>query len=271
MQLAKTRVAPLACALVTLAIATPDAGAIVSGNPMAKPQNSFVGKWNGSSAVAIGSKWIVTARHNGGNLNTKFKMGGVFYTTSAIFNHSSADIAVVRLNETLPGWHNITNVTAAQPIVIGGMGRIAGDTLRDGFYWSGPNAETWGANRVEWAVGDFIAFDWDLSGTGPGALTGAVPHEAAFALNDSGGGVFVAQSNGTLALAGIGVGVSEANMTRNGSWSYAVNLNPYLNWIQNVAGVPIVTVPNGPGVAIPSPASAAALGLGLALSTRRRR
>jgi hypothetical protein len=271
MDIRKSRTAPLACAVIALGALAADAGAVVTGSAMPRPANSYVGKWNGSSAVAIGPNWIVTARHNGGNLNTKFKLNGVYYTTSAIFSHASADIAVVRLNEDLPGWHAITNVAAAQLVVVGGMGRVAGESLRDGYWWSGPNAETWGANRVDWAAGDFIAFDWDLSGTGPGVMTGAVAHEAAFALNDSGGGVFVQQANGSFAVAGIAIGVSEANLTRHGSWSYALNLNSYLSWMQNVAGVPVVTVPSGPGVAVPAPGGVALLSIAVCLAARRRR
>lgn len=264
------RTSPIAGAIVAACALAAPAGAVITANPMARPSNSFVGRWNGSSAVAIGPNWIVTARHNGGNLNSKFRYGNVNYSVDAIYNHHAADIAVIRLQGSLPGWHDITPVAAGQLIAVGGMGRIAGDTLRDGFHWAGPNAETWGQNRVDWAVGDFIAFDWDLSGGSAGSMAGAVMHEAGFAMNDSGGGVFVLRSDGSLALAGLAVGVSELNVTRHGSWSYALNLNGYLNWMRNVVGVPFTTPPAPIGQPIPAP-GAAALFLSAAACTLRRR
>lgn len=272
MQNEKFRASSLWGALIGACAITGPAGAVITANPMARPSNSFVGKWNGSSAVAIGSHWIVTARHNGGNLSTKFKYDGVNYTTDAIFSHGTADITVVRLNEQLPGWHSIGPVSAGQTITIGAMGRVAGASLRDGYWWAGPNTETWGQNRVEWAVGDFIAFDWDLSGGSAGSMTGAVPHEAGLAMNDSGGGIFVNQADGSLRLAGIAVGVSELDLTRHGSWSYALNLNPYLNWMQNVVGVNGNTPPPAPGQAVPAPGGASLLlASALLLGARRRR
>jgi hypothetical protein len=65
---------------------------------------------------------------------------------------------------------------------------------------------------------------------------GVVPNEAAFALHDSGAGLFVTGPNGQLQLAGTAVTVSGAGASAYGSSSYCVSLHTAQSWIDGITG-----------------------------------
>ena len=217
-----------ASALLALAGAASPACAIVTGDEMSAPSEGYVGTFNGSSGVAIGAHWFISAKHVGGSVNSMFTMKGVTYRAVQIVQHPTMDIMLVRVAETLPGYHTIAedaDVQSGSPCVLGGWGVTAGDALSDGWNWNGPHKETWGANLID-SAGSIISIQFDGPSSGI-----AVPHEATFAVNDSGGGLFVYGPEGDLRLAGIAVSVTGWGSSRYGNAAFAISLPQLYNWI----------------------------------------
>jgi hypothetical protein len=222
-----------ATAAFVLAALPADASAVVvfGAVGMDAPTHGFVGAWNGSTAVAVGDQWILTAAHVGGSVKGRFTLNGEKFRGVERFVNKDADLALVRVDGLLPGWHAITaDVSRKDEVLLAGAGRVAGADVRDGYKWSNTKELTWGANVVESTSRGRITLEFDAD------RRGALAYEAGFAMNDSGGGVFTVSETGELLLAGIARGVSELNVTRRGSLSYAVLLADHLDWIASILG-----------------------------------
>jgi hypothetical protein len=142
------------------------------------------------------------------------------------------------LADTLPGYHLLaSDVRAGDRAVLGGYGNTAGNAVAGGYDWNGAQAETWGANTIDNA-GSLIVIDFD----NPGA-SDAVPHEALFAVHDSGAGLFVYADDGSLELAGTAISVTGWNQTVYGNLAYCINLDYLRNWIEPIVapGRPITS------------------------------
>lgn len=232
------------------------ANAVVTvGDGMERPDNGFVGRFRGASAVAVGEHWILTAAHVGANRSNTFRMNGATYGVESFVRHASADLMLVRLDGPLSGWHSVTgDARAGDRVLLAGVGYT--DAA-----WSGERALAWGENVLTGANGA-LSMRFDAN------PRRALPHEAGFALYDSGGGVFVELADGSLALAGIASSVSHFGRTVDGSMSYAVGLDDYLDWI--------VQTTNGEAAiarirSIPAPGAACLALVGALGGARRRR
>lgn len=229
-------------ALGAATLCTPNAEAlVVHGAPLAKPAKSYVGSWNGSSAVAIGPRAVVTAKHVQGLVTQRFTMNGVQYTVKAIHPHPSADMQIIELNNQLPGWHKLA-VTPypGQRTTICGMGYIAGAGTSQGYAWSSTRAETWGMNTIDTVTTWYLVTRFDNSVNNPS--------EAMFATFDSGGGVFIEQPDGSLAIAGIAVSVSSSTgFSAFGDRGYAVNVAAQAAWLAPFTAPPCLGDLNGDG------------------------
>lgn len=258
----------------------PNASAIVvfGGQGMDAPDNGFVGSWNGSSAVAVGDRWILTAAHVGGRERGRFEMFDERYRGVERFVNHDADLALIRLNDLLPGWHAITDdISRGDDVLLAGAGRVAGDEVRGGYEWSRNRELTWGANVVESTRRGRIEVEFDAD------RRGSVEFEAGFAMNDSGGGVFTVTESGELLLAGVARGVSELGVTRTGSSSFAVLLGEHLDWINSILGEQsdwyanwldeqtLLAALSEVPVETPAPGAAIVMLGGLALASRHRR
>ena len=212
----------IACASAASAVV------VVNGDEMSAPANGYVGNWNGSSGVAISPHWLITAKHVGGSVNGNFALKGLLYRAVQIVQHPTMDLQLVRVAEELPGFHELADpltIEAETPCVLGGWGVIAGTPLADGWTWSGTRRETWGANVID-SPGPLLAIQFDNP-----AGTRAVPHEALFGVNDSGGGMFVYGPGGELELAGVAVSVTGWGSSRFGNAAFAINVAEMHNWI----------------------------------------
>ncbi len=248
-------------------------GVVVAGHdPMQRPLNGYVGSWNGSSAVCIGPNWIISAKHVGGSVGGFFTMRGVQYRAVEIVPHPSQDIELIRVAETLPGYHRIaTGVTSGDVGVLGGCGVTGAPTYNNGYAWTGPHQETWGMNTIE-GVGSLISVRFDNP-----ASAEAVPNEAIFAVNDSGAGLFVYAADGSLELAGVAVSVTGFGSSVYGNWAFSVKLDSLRTWILPIAdpGAPITSSVEAPragvlGGGVPADVWAGAVGLGAVAGRRRR-
>lgn len=219
-------------------------GVVVSGlSPMARPADGWVGSWNGSSCVAVGRYWFVTAKHVGGSVGQMVTMRGVDYRSVEVRPHPSYDVQLIRVAEEVPGFHKLAvNVGFGDPVVIGGYGVTGAAPLPSsaGYDWNGPRQETWGANVIE-GDGNLLAIRFDP----PNSLS-AVPEEAIFAVNDSGGGLFAYGSDGSLELAGIAVSVTNFGSSPWSTSGFALNIDMYRTWILPIVD-PTAPISSGTG------------------------
>lgn len=252
----------------------PDAHGVVCANddPMPLPDNGYIGWWNGSSAVAIGPNWIISAKHVGGSVGGSFWMRNVQYRAVEIIQHATQDIQLIRVAETLPGYHRLaTGASVGDVALLGGYGATAGNPVAHGYDWTGAHEETWGANIIT-AAGSLLVIRFD-NPSGPDA----VPHESIFAVNDSGAGLFTVAGDGSLELAGVAVSVSSWGQSTYGSYAYSVNMAALRTWILPIAdpGTPITSSSVAPraslfgGGVLPA-AWAGAVAFGAVVGRRRR-
>lgn len=251
--------------LAALAAAEPASGLVVRGGSMERPEWGMVGSWKGSSAVLIGERWAITARHAGGNAGESLAVRGRPLTAEAVVPHPTADVSLIRVSGAFTAWHRVVaDPRIDERLVLGGYGQSAGAAIgNEGWAWGGPAGESWGENRLSATANGLLAARFDLSDTA------ATLHESGLATGDSGGGFFVEGAGGTLLLAGVSIGVSAAGQTVNGSVSYAVSLGGLAPWIESVIGAPVIG--SRTEAFVPAPGAALLAVVGAFWSARRRR
>lgn len=207
-------------------------GLVVSGlDPLPAPTNGYIGNFRGCTGVCIGTDWIISAKHVGGEVGSWFICKDQAYQVVECRPHPTMDLVLYRMDRPLPGFHRLAESAAlGDPVILGGFGFTSSGAMPDasGYDWNGPRQETWGANVIDGEGGMFsITFD-------PPSHARAVPHEGQFALSDSGGGMFVVAADGSLQLAGIAVSVMGWGSSRWGYSGFALNLTLVRNWIQPI-------------------------------------
>lgn len=251
--------------VAALAAAEPATALVVRGGSMERPEWGMVGSWNGSSAVLIGERWAITARHAGGIPGDALSVRGRAFIADDVVSHPTADVSLIRVRGAFEAWHRV--VTDPQPderMVLGGFGQSAGAAIgSEGWAWGGPSRESWGENRLSATVNGLLAARFDLTDAA------ALQHESGLATGDSGGGFFVEGAGGTLLLAGVSVGVSVAGQTVNGATSYAVSLGALAPWIDSVIGAPVAG--SRADAFVPAPGPAALAAMAAVCGARRRR
>ena len=140
------------------------AQAVITADPSPLPVNGFVGLFRGSSCVAVGNFWFVTAKHTGDGTGQGILMRGQWYTVVETIPHPNFDVQLLRVAEAVSGYHRFASeVRYLDPCVLGGWGATAGGSLPNstGFDWNGPHVETWGENTIEdYAAEGSIAARW---------------------------------------------------------------------------------------------------------------
>lgn len=215
-------------ALVGLHFHASSTKAVVTADPNPLPINGFVGTFRGSSCVAVGNFWFVTAKHTGDGTGQSILMRGQWYTVVETVPHPVYDVQLLRVAEAVPGYHRFaTEVHYLDPCVLGGWGATAGAPLPNntGFDWNGPRVETWGENTIE-GEGTLLAVRFDAP-----TSNFAVPHESVFAVNDSGGGLFIPGPGGSLELAGIAISVMGWGSSQYGTAAFCLNIDVFRNWM----------------------------------------
>lgn len=187
-----------------------------------RPPEDVVGRWGyNSSCVVIWPNYVITTRHQGGNLNTPVKIGGVTYAISEIWDHNTADLRIAKLSDA-----NLTNFVGiyentneiGKNIVLGGYGVGRGELLQKqgityGYRWDNAGNTTlrMGTNRIqitesnsvlEGFTSDIIIADFDGLNEGWATI-----YEGALTGYDSGGGWFI-KAGGKWKAAGLSRAVS---------------------------------------------------------------
>jgi hypothetical protein len=229
--------------------------------------NAPTGSWNvdwtnvynyqGSSGVAVGSHWLLTAAHVGDDLfSTTLTINGTNYYQQEIVFHSAAhdpahsnkaDLALIRFDKAFPGYYPLftgTFPTQTFPtdrrrnsvlVGFGTTGQVFSTYYQDSQTGNTGTAR-WGSNKIDYPTSanydvqgstgltfnDGIALLFTLSGT---------PYEAGVGIRDSGGGVFVNDA-GTWKLAGIIT--SRYGGPTDLTGTFAVSVPAYAAWITAV-------------------------------------
>lgn len=223
------------CAAVAFASSGASAIVVEGMNPLPQPANGYIAQWNGCTAVAVAPNWVLTARHVGGIVGGLCIVRGQWFQAAEIRPHPWLDLQLVRVTETLPGWHGLAPTpTPGTQVVIGGWGATTTGPLDggNGWNWNGPHVETWGANVLE-NVGAAMMFRFEAP-----SAPAWVPHEASLAANDSGAGMFVQSPDGRLLLSGIAVSVSGYGASMYGTSCYCIDVFPVREWILQTTGAP---------------------------------
>jgi len=238
-----------------------------------RPPEDVIGRWgSNASCVVIGPNYVITTRHQGGNLNTPVKIGGVTYTISQIWDHNTADLRIAKLSDAnLPNFVGVYGNTneVSKSIVIGGYGVGRGELLQKdgityGYRWDNAGNTTLriGTNKIQATINDSALGKFtsdiiiaDFDGLNEGWST---TYESAPAGYDSGGGWFI-KTGGRWKVAGlpraVGVHFEEGHeddpnyAIYNETWfrdradpnirlpDYldAVRISSYTQWIKNTA------------------------------------
>jgi len=171
-----------------------------------RPGDNVMGRWgSNASCVAIGPNYILTTRHQGGDINTSVIIAGVSYTIEQIWTdpaNPQADIRVAKLHSAnLSEYVDLYSLDSDpdemdQAIVIGGYGNGRGALLQTdgttyGYAWDETANTTlrWGTNNIDNTQDDLNSNGYTSDVIiayfhGPGGF------EAAVADHDSGGGWF---------------------------------------------------------------------------------
>ncbi len=164
--------------------------------------------------VPIAPSFFITATHVGGKAGDVFAFHGAEYPMIARYDHPDADITIWKVNGTFPQYATLYphNDELGKPLVVFGRGTERGEEVRlDGILkgWAWGKSDgilRWGENVVA-GISDadgkpttattkfeLLRADFDPNGG---------PNEAHLSGGDSGGGVFIQDSDGLWKLAGI--------------------------------------------------------------------
>jgi hypothetical protein len=189
--------------------------------PLADSGWQWVGSWGGFQGAAIGPHHFVTARHVGGVVGEAFILNGISYTTIVSFDDPVSDLRIFEVSQTFPSWAPLYRASdeVGKRLVVFGRGLTRGPEIRAvpanslrGWQWGiGDGKLRWGENTVSAAVnggtywGNLLRATFDTSGG---------VNEAALALGDSSGPVFINNGSGWK-LAGIAAAVDGPFNTTN--------------------------------------------------------
>ena len=235
-----------------------------------RPYEHAIGRWSGNgSCVAISRNCVITTRHQYGGTSSKVVIDGTTYNVQQIWNHSDADLRLVKL-EKANLRHYVSlytdNNEIDQEIIIGGYGKGRGAILQTsgttyGYEWAGSGNITlrWCTNKINETEDDDTLGSWtsdiiiaDFDGLNEGDST---DYEGTIAEFDSGGGWFI-KVGGTWKVAGLSRTViahyepgheGDPDYTLDESWFRnrehpqvlnpdgldAVRVSSYQDWINN--------------------------------------
>ena len=220
---------------------------------------SFNYKYKGSSAVAIAPNWLLTAHHVADDAPVwSMTVGETIYTEVDRVYHTpaadpsntkTADLALVRVDNELPGWYDI--YTGTYPLsprrdaMLIGHG-YAGTVTNSSFNWStgADRIRRWGSQKVDEEYfesfgGGTFQF-WGLRMMFSRTDGYATEYESGAALFDSGGATFVKDGD-DWKVAGINTNVYGSSPAYTGT--LAVSVRKYKLWIDDTLAWYATVVP----------------------------
>ncbi len=250
---------------ITLLLISSSASAIVVAD-YSVATNAPTGIWNlnwnyvynykNSSAVAVGSHWLLTAAHVADDaVDGTISVNGTNYYQQEIVFHAAAndpehtnraDLALVRFDKEFPGYYQLytnksfpINSRRLNAVMVGyGVTGTVYSTYYTASAWSdspnGSGIKRWGSQKIDGAT----TADYGVGGTttyndGIQMLftSNDTPYEAGAGVFDSGGGTFVT-NGGVWKLAGINTVLYGDGVTNLGT--FAVSVPAYETWATNV-------------------------------------
>ncbi|MCK5676576.1 MAG: trypsin-like peptidase domain-containing protein [Verrucomicrobia bacterium] len=200
---------------------------------------SHVHYYKGSSAVAVGGSWILTAAHVADDAGSgALSIDGTIYNQQEVVYHDSADLALIRYDRALPGHYPLFtgDLVPQVPLSVlmvgyGTTGSVFSTFWTDSGF--GRGTKRWGGQEIDrtsikrYDAGGSVGYTMNYGFLMEFGL-GDTAYEAGTGIGDSGGGTFY-NDGGTWKLAGI-------NTSRSGSGgsytsTFAVSMPDYSNWV----------------------------------------
>ncbi|MEI7851964.1 MAG: trypsin-like serine protease [Kiritimatiellales bacterium] len=250
--------------LVSLLLTAGSAKAIVVADYVTAT-NTPIGIWNlnwdyiynykGSSAVAVGPHWLLTAAHVADDGGTgMLTINGTNYYQQEIIFHAAAndpehankaDLALVRFDKEFPGYYPLyTNkvfptqsLKRLNAVMVGyGVTGAVYSTYYTASAWNDPSSgiKRWGSQKIDgidtanYDAGGGVTYNDGIKMMFSSSDT---PYEAGAGVFDSGGGTFVT-NGGVWKLAGINTVLYGDGVTNTGT--FAVSVPAYETWATNV-------------------------------------
>lgn len=190
----------------------PSANTTAPGGALAGSGWQYEGQWLSFLGTPIAPHFFITAAHVGGAVGNTITYAGAQYTTVAVFDSPASDLRIWQVSGTFPTYAPIYTDSdeVGRQLVVFGRGTQRGAAITpggqlQGWDWgSSDGVQRWGTNVVSAVVtggvgqGDFVAASFDHNYS---------PNEAHLSVGDSGGGVFIQDSQGQWELAGINYAV----------------------------------------------------------------
>lgn len=262
----------LLCSATSSAIVVQDYSAAEAAPPGFNYWN-YVYNYKGSSGVAVGGSWLLTAAHVADDgAPSSLTIDGITYTEQQIIPHNGdADLALIRYDKPFPEWYALYSGSLVPDLEVrmvgfGTTGSVFANSWTDS--GGGKDVRRWGSQLISglqpkrtytvWNT-ESMRLEFDLTGAN------ATAYEAGAGTGDSGGGVFY-NDGGTYKLAGIMISRTDGSLIS----TFAASMPEYSNWIAS-------TIPNyadWAADAIPEPQTLALMSLStlsLCFIRRRRR
>ena len=209
---------PLASAVAVILYGTadPSANTTAPTGTLAGSGWQYEGQFGSFLGTVVASNYFVTAKHIGGSVGQTFIFAGANYTTTRVFPDSSSDLQIWQVSGTFPSHAQIyTAVAGSEPnddLVVFGRGTqrgnpvdVGSDSHLGGWLWgTSDGVQRWGTNVIgsiatDPIYGKLLRVPFDAN---------AGPNEGHLSAGDSGGAVFVFNTNSSAwELAGINLAV----------------------------------------------------------------
>lgn len=149
---------------------------ILAKTPLPDSDQHAIGDYAGSTCIPIAPRWFVTADHVGYSNTIFLGRNRDAYNVVERIKHPFSELTLLRVDRNVPRWYppRRTPGGAEDDCIMLGYGQ----TAAVGEPWGFPRQPLAGTNKLN-SVGNWAASNFSEDGG---------PHEAQFAMNDSGGG-----------------------------------------------------------------------------------